>query len=142
VIFTLLLFADKIIMNKQKRTESLMPSGIPKYVRCYDNGGETADRYTVVFTGNYRKVREMDEFAHIGMSENPYAPQGVGQHGFSQQQIDVNKWGYAPAIGRKNHLGRRIHFNSLPEKCKDLVMNDYKIIWRLKDDNSATKTED
>jgi hypothetical protein len=28
-----------------------MPNGNPKYIRCYDNQGETADRYTVVYIG-------------------------------------------------------------------------------------------
>ena len=35
-------------MNKTQRKENLLPQGTPRYVRCYDNGGETADRYTVV----------------------------------------------------------------------------------------------
>ena len=29
------------------RAERFMPGGVPKHIRCYDNGGETADRYTI-----------------------------------------------------------------------------------------------
>jgi hypothetical protein len=40
-------------MNTANRLLSLMPNGVPKYVRVYDNGGKSFDRYTVVFTGRY-----------------------------------------------------------------------------------------
>jgi hypothetical protein len=112
-----------------KRLNSLMPSGIPKYVRCYDNGGESADRYTVVFTGRYPKYRRA--FQYVGMSAHPFHPQGIGMHGDSFRQIDVNKWGFAPAIGRKNHLGTRIPFQQLPPDCQRLVRSDYKALWSL-----------
>jgi hypothetical protein len=100
----------------------------PRYIRCYDNGGETADRYTVVFTGRYRK-KHGDQFIYVGMSARPYHPQGFGQHGSSEHQIDVNKWGFAPAIGRKNNLGKRIPYSAMPADCQKLVMDDYADIW-------------
>ena len=118
-----------------KRTQSLMPNGTPKYIRVYDNGGESADRYTVVFTGRYRKPMGtkggLAWFQYIGMSADPFQPQGVGQHGESPIQIDVNRSGFAPAMGRKNHLGTRIPFSKLPHDCKRLVWSDYKEIWGL-----------
>lgn len=112
-----------------KRTQSLMPNGTPKYIRVYDNGGTSADRYTVVYTGRYRGK---GWFQYVGMSANPFHPQGVGQHGEHPTQIDVNKSGFAPAMGRKNHLGTRIPFSKLPHDCKRLVWSDYKAIWGLK----------
>lgn len=111
-----------------KRTAKLLPNGEPKYVRCYDNGGTSADRYTVVYTGRYRGK---GWFQHVGMSANPFHPQGVGMHGEHSQQIDVNKSGFAPAIGRKNHLGKRITFAELPPDCQKLVLVDYRAIWEL-----------
>ena len=27
------------------RVTRLLPGGVPRYVRCYDNGGETADHF-------------------------------------------------------------------------------------------------
>jgi len=112
------------------REQRLMPDGVPKYVRCYDNGGETWDRYTVVYTGNYRRSTGGSCW-YVGMSSNPFHPQGFGQHGENQGSIDTNKWGYAPAMGRKNHLGKRIPFDQLPEQCKKLVIQDYKSLWSL-----------
>jgi hypothetical protein len=118
------------------RYQTFMPNDEPKYVRCYDNGGESADRYTVVFTGRYRKMTG-DEFLYRGMSANPFHPQGVGQFGSSPRQIDVNNWGFAPSVGRKNHLGKRIPFAELPEDCRKLVISDYKDIWSLNTKSKA-----
>ena len=124
-------------MNKKTATriQALLPNGLPRYVRCYDNGGKTFDRYTVVFSGHYRKSQKSggmrDAFQYVGMSEHPFHPQGFGQHGESERQIDVNKSGFAPAIGRSNHLGNRILFVELPADCQKFVLRDYREIWNL-----------
>jgi len=73
----------------------------------------------------------MSWFQYVGMSALPFHPQGVGMHGEYKRQIDVNKWGYAPAMGRKNHLGKRIPFTQLPPDCQRLVLSDYRNIWGL-----------
>ena len=97
------------------------PDGEPIRVRCYDNGGESADRYTVVFTGKYRHKTD-GEFWYVGMSDNPYHPQGVGMHGSSPTRID----GYGVSTG---HLGKRLQFNQLPKPCQDLVISTYADLW-------------
>lgn len=117
-------------MNKRatSRLNSLLPNGVPKYIRAYDNGGASFDRYTVCFTGRYRGK---GWFQYLAMSANPFHPQGFGQHGEHSSQIDTNAAGFAPAIGRKNHLGKRIPFSELPHDCQKLVLRDYKDIWGL-----------
>lgn len=75
-------------------------------IRCYDNGGKTYDRYTVIY------MDEPDErglFSSVGMSEHPFAPCGFGQHGLA-----------LPGP----HLGKRIKFEDLPEDCQKLVKRD------------------
>lgn len=110
--------------KEKERAERLLPGGIPRYVRCYDNGGETADRYTVVFTGRYKK--RPGSFLYIGMSAAPFHPQGIGQHGEGHAgPIDYPVY---------SHLGKKIKFQDLPEDCKKLVLDDYYDIWDIKKD--------
>lgn len=72
----------------------------------YDNGGKTLDRYTVIYDlpENGRNC-----FWSIGMSENPFHPQGFGQHG---------------AAMPGSHLGEKIKFIQLPTDCQKLVNQD------------------
>lgn len=51
------------------RMKALMPDGVPRYIRCYDNGGVTADRYTVCFTGRYRH-KSLGEYLYLTMSND------------------------------------------------------------------------
>lgn len=117
-------------MNKAQiaRKERLLPNGKPRYVRCYDNNGETADRYTVVFTGNYnnigkpKRTRKRSTFVYLGMSENPFHPQGVGTHGDSDTPID------RPAY---SHLGKKVAFESLSAEAQKCAIQTYLDIWKL-----------
>jgi hypothetical protein len=110
-------------METQKRYNNLLPNGIPRYIRVYDNntkGAGTFDRYTVVFTGRYNKSGIYYEY--LGMSAHPFHPQGFGQHGESNQPIDRPTY---------SHLGKKITFDQLPEDCKLCVLQDYKANWNL-----------
>jgi len=116
-----------------KRREKFMPGGIPKFVRIYDNGGTdeggTIDRYTVLFTGQYRKRLEC-QFLILGMDAHPTHPQGFGSHEGYDTIIDA-PGGWAPAMGKKCHLGTRVPFSELPEDCQKLTVDDYEDIWNL-----------
>lgn len=62
----------------------------------YDNGGETAGRYTIIldqFSGQY--------YACLGLSDNPTHPQGFSQFGTC-----------IPG----EHLGKKITMADLPDK--------------------------
>ena len=81
-------------------------------VRCYDNGGFTADRYTVVWS----KPVTYDHTLYwiiASMSGDPTHPQGV--------------WGTSEIPGRPRKSvdawGKRIPFSKLPEKCQELIRN-------------------
>lgn len=111
--------------NRQTR---LLPNGKPKYVRVYDNGGESIDHYTVVFSGNY--PGRNGECTYLSMNGAPFHPQGFCQHGAARFIIDAPQ-GWAPAIGRKCHLGIRIPFATLPDDCQTVVLRDYKELWKL-----------
>lgn len=76
-------------------------------IRCYDNGGKTVDRYTVVYMDD--PERNKGTYAARGMTAEPFHPQGIGMFCTAQP-------------GR--HLGRRIAFKELPGDCQRLVCAD------------------
>ncbi len=122
-----------------RRWEKLMPCGIPRWVRIYDNGGTdveggTIDRYTAVYTGRAPAVKGPmgSEYPYFAMSGSPFHPQGFGQHGFTRNApADSPNGKWAPAIGRKCHLGTRIKFEDLNEDCRRCIFEDYIAIWQL-----------
>jgi len=116
--------------KEQDRLARLLPAGVPRWVRIYDDGGESCDRYTVVFTGRYTHKTGGYHF-FLGMSGAPYHPQGFCQHGESRGACDTNEWGFAPMVGRKGHLGRRVEWSHLPEDCQRAAMEDYRDLWDL-----------
>ena len=101
----------------------------PRWLRCYDNGGldngGSFDRFTVVFT----RKRLEGWTQYRAMSVHPCHPQGFGQWGEVQDGLDTNKDGFAPAMGRRCHLGQRIPFEALPDDCQELVRADYRKLW-------------
>lgn len=132
-----------------ERWSRLMPDNKPKYVRIYDaaDGGQAddwpADRYTVVFSGNYNNLGHagrdtvgttLHSHPYIGMSSQPFHPQGYCQHGESEfyciDRLPEDHW--PPVIGRKHpRLGRRIDYDELPEDCREVVLRDYLELWML-----------
>jgi len=102
---------------KTDRLSRLLPGGTPRWIRCYDNGGETFDRYTVVYTGRYKTTDRRRTY--VGMSEHPFHPQGFGQHGQFPAWEPIDRPSY-------KHLGKKITFQDLPPDCKRLVLYDYK----------------
>lgn len=118
--------------HKEQRTQRLMPGGIPRYVRIYDSGN-SGERYTAVFGKKSNRAPDGTKwFDYVGMSADPFHPQGFGQHGETRwKPCDVNDHGFFPAMGRTCHLGKRIPFAELPQPCKDLVTSDYKGVWGI-----------
>jgi hypothetical protein len=105
-----------------KREDRLMRGGIPRYVRCYDNNGKSFDRYTIVFTGRYRR-KTLGSCLYLGASAHPFHPQGLGQHGESPSVIDFPSY---------SHLGRKVLFDALPEDVQAFVRSTYTDLWNLK----------
>lgn len=105
------------------RVRRLLPSvDVPRYVRCYDNGGETADRYTIVFTGNYTR-RTNGAHVYLGCNAEPTHPQGIGQHGESSGG-PIDRPSY-------KHLGRKVPFSTLPESVKHVALSTYRALWGI-----------
>ena len=73
--------------------------------RVYDNGGKTADRYTLVIGSCEPGMVDM-----FGFDENPFHPLGFGQYAGS----------YAP-MRSYSHLGRVTPIEDLPDKAREYV---------------------
>lgn len=76
-------------------------------LRIWDNGGKTADRYTLLPPRSRRAWKEWrhddGRWEGLGSSEQPFHPQGFGQH-------------ISATPGP--HLGKRIHWNELPAEVQ------------------------
>lgn len=81
---------------------------MPNTKRLYDNGGKTADRYTLV---HMDQPEGRGLFACFGFDENPFHPQGFGQHSTAMP-------------GR--HLGRRINPDDLPTQARKAY--DFEVV--------------
>ena len=121
----------------ERRIAALVPGGVPRYVRCYDNEGASFDRYTIILTG------KRGGGFYRGCSENPYHPQGFGISDTTRsgQPLDIEiqrtrlgrldaRW--APAIGRSCPvLGKRLAIGDLPPMVQVSVWQDYCEVWDL-----------
>ena len=95
----------------------LLPNNVPRYIRCYDDGGE-GDRYTVVFT----RLGSIDPALKGGSYYLALTSHGDFDRGVSNTPIDKPSY---------SHLGKRIRFHDLPEVCQKVVRREYMDIWRL-----------
>jgi hypothetical protein len=75
-----------------------------KTIRIYDNGGATADRYTAIDMD--RPTGDPGLFEAVGFDDNPFHPQGFGQHTSAMPGA---------------HLGKRISVIELPEPAQKFV---------------------
>jgi hypothetical protein len=73
----------------------------------------TAERYTAVFTG-LLSVKKPGEYVYLSMSEDPLGPE-------SSSMLQR---------GRSPHerLGAEIRFKDLPEGCRRLVLDTYRVL--------------
>ncbi len=78
---------------------------IDNIIKIFDNGGETADRYTAVIPFDASEDFNGSKCVYFGFNEHPAHPLGIGQSGESNQFI------HKPS---GKHLGKRIKFNGLP----------------------------
>ena len=80
-------------------------------IAIFDNCGRTFDRYTVAYLDRPVGVK-MNLVEGIGMSTNPFSPQGFGQH---------------CEIALPNYqIGIHIPFADLPENCRKCVRQDFE----------------
>lgn len=113
----------------EKRLARFVPGGVPKLMRVFDNGGRTADRYTVQFTGRYGQKTGGERW-FLNMNSCPYHPQyGIGMHAGYSARVH----GYDVAHSAPD--GKRIRFRDLPPDCQRAAMSDYLYLWDLAEEH-------
>ena len=95
---------------RPRRSSARWSEGAPEYVlACYDNGGKTCDRYTVLFGGSLYEEALGRNVYFLGMSGAPTHPQGFSQ------------WGEMPAADR-SACGKHVRWLDLPEHIRKHVI--------------------
>lgn len=79
--------------------------------RIYDAGDAVVDRYTIAFKG-YRVEGYGMVYPYLASSEEPFHPQGFGQHGESKEFLDGK------------HLGRRVDFADLGSNVQKFILQN------------------
>lgn len=88
---------------------TIMVDGKRKVCRVWDFGDTVADRYTIAFRGYHIAGYGM-VYPYLASSENPFHPQGFGQHGESREFL------------KGRHLGKRVEFEYLPEQVQRFIL--------------------
>lgn len=116
----------------KSRSLALIPGGVPRWVRVYDNEGLTADRYAIVFTG---RGAGTSTTPFVRCNAQPNHPQyGIYIRGEERFPYDTENTSWAPAIGRKHKnpaIGRRVAFQDLPAAVQQAVREDYCALWEV-----------
>ncbi len=90
-----------------------LPDGRRVVCRIFDTGPDGPfDRYTVAFKG-YRLTHGQMVYPYLAASNNPFHPQGFGQHGEASKFL----------TGRS--LGKRIAFEVLPADVQRFILNQF-----------------
>jgi len=90
-------------------------------LRCYDNGGKTADRYTILPARYWREMRNVLHggcWYAIGASAEPFDPQGFGQ---------------STEAAPGPHLGKRVHFDTLPRDVQTYARQSFGLLTPTKE---------
>lgn len=87
------------------------------YIRVFDNGGKTWDRYTVVIYEDDTPNNEAYT-AVFGMSSNAKSPQGFNQYLGSGAEL--------PAVlealqGKKTTVGKEMELTDLPQEVREAI---------------------
>jgi hypothetical protein len=85
-------------------------------IDTWDNGGKTADRYTIAISG-VQWIGDIEYTYFIGASKNPTHPQGLWQHSHEVETKQYNRDSH-------RHLGKRVSFFSLPEEVQACIRSE------------------
>ncbi len=85
-------------------------------IDCWDNGGRSIDRYSIAITG-MQSARGVPYTYWLGASENPFHPQGFGQH---EGEIMTREF----FRSRYTHLGHPVGLLDLPPDVQRFIRSE------------------
>ena len=85
-------------------------------IECWDNGGKTADRFTIAISG-IQEYGDREYTIILAASANPFHPQGVGMHCAKVLTVKHNQ-------GGNRQFGYRIKYYELLDDVKRFVANE------------------
>ena len=95
---------------RPRRSSKRWLESAPKQVlACYDNGGKSCDRYTIMFDTFWKDYKGTTRIDAYAASENPYNPQGGGM------TVSV------PSHMDRKRLGKKLKWSELPEPVQRAV---------------------
>lgn len=95
-----------------RKRSSLRRNSKTSQFGIYDNGGKTADRYTILYRVPQKSHGE-SYYVYFGMDEHPNHPQGFGQHG----ELPARAY-RAHQLSKFRALGKPIKLSSLPAQAR------------------------
>ena len=99
-------------------TKLFNEAGVPKRIMCFkQKRGGSLDCITVVFTQALKAGYPRGTVLYRAMSEMPFSPIGYALWG------EDMRYRFRPG-------GSRINFSDLPKDCQELVLADYKALWK------------
>ena len=98
---------------EEENQDKIYEKDLELNIECYDNEDQTFDRYTVIF---FDQPEAAGLWSCLGMSADPFSPQGFGQHS---------------SAARGPHLGKRIRFVDLPDDCQRAVMLEFEDLSKM-----------
>ncbi len=111
--------SNTLVVEDEQTINEMTPTHFARIIHSiWDNGGETADRYTIVLKGGDA----------LGLSDNPDHPQGFSQ------------WDHGVKPG--SHLGKKINFNQLPKKVQDHALDQLSFALESKELSEDPSKED
>ena len=96
-------------------------------IDCWDNGGKTADRYTIAISGLQSvevyegpdRNKQIPYAVFLGASEYPFHPQGFGQHSHEVRNREYRRLDYSRAC-----FGKPIDFLELPPDVRRFIAQE------------------
>jgi hypothetical protein len=108
----------EMLRHLWRKDKSIEAELRPKYMKVYDNGGATLDRYTIIYT---RKKVNDREYLALKLSDEP------DDQFHNKHTILLDK----ASSSNVPMAGKEIPFEKLPHRCQEIAQEYYADLWKV-----------